>query len=150
MCRVTIQLGLLLLALPVSQTWSKDPLPLNTVLDANGNPIVIPVQQSALEIPPPLPQSSDTRNKSQDKQVSGKRKPPKKLSRKQQLASRSSVANDPACRWLDQRLKQLERAGNQKYGHQKQELKVRMQEWQCLKCGAEGPASGDHDKCQAR
>ncbi|MCL1038816.1 hypothetical protein L2750_16935 [Shewanella submarina] len=141
----------LLLALVSFHSWSKDPLPLDTVLDEHGNPIAIPKQQSALEMPAPATPSPEApRNKSNEKQVSDKAKKPRKLSRKQQLANRTSVANDPFCRWLDQRLKQLEKAGTQKYGHHAQERKVRMQEWQCLKCGAEGPATGDHHKCQAR
>ncbi|MGI2258523.1 hypothetical protein [Shewanella sp. GXUN23E] len=137
--------GLLLVTLTVG---AKEPLPLDTVLDANGNPIAIPQQtESALELPAPelIPISAK-----QEKQTKVKSQPAKKLSRKQALANRDSVANDPSCRWLDQRLKQLESTLKQKYGHQQDEYSVRFQEWQCLKCGAEGPVSGDHDKCQAR
>ncbi|MCF1428272.1 MAG: hypothetical protein LPH21_08105 [Shewanella sp.] len=140
-------LGLLLVTIPASPA-TKDPLPLDTVLDANGDPIAIPQRpRSALELPSPefMPPSPTPK-----KNPKVRSRTTQKLNRKQQLANRDSVANDPTCRWLDQRLKQLESAQKQKYGYQQDEYSVRFKEWQCLKCGAEGPGRGDHDKCQTR
>lgn len=133
-----------------TQPEEKQKLPLNTVLDAEGKPIPLPIRtQSALELPAPA--ESDAAGKQiRPKPVNSAQSKPKTLNRKQQLANRQSVANDPQCRWLHQRLKQLEATQIQTYGHHQQELKLRMQEWRCLKCGAEGPSQGDHDKCQAR
>ncbi|MCE9686159.1 hypothetical protein LZP73_08000 [Shewanella sp. AS16] len=73
-------------------------------------------------------------------------------SRKQTLASRAHVANDPGCRWLDNRMDQLEaqlRVKNNSFvqGYRR-ELTTRRREWQCLKCGAEGPSQADHSHCQ--
>ncbi|MBB1268846.1 hypothetical protein [Shewanella sp. SR44-3] len=76
----------------------------------------------------------------------------KTLSRKQQLASRKRVANDVGCRWLNSRMDHLEgqltQAGTQDLGHQAAELKIRQKEWQCLKCGVEGPSIADRSRCQ--
>jgi hypothetical protein len=74
------------------------------------------------------------------------------LSRKQQLASRRHVANDVSCRWLDSRMDHLEGqltpGGAQGLGHHAAELKIRQKEWQCLKCGVEGPSVEDRSRCQ--
>jgi hypothetical protein len=74
------------------------------------------------------------------------------LSRKQQLASRQHVANDVSCRWLDSRMDHLEGqltpGGAQDLGHHAAELKIRQKEWQCLKCGVEGPSVEDRSRCQ--
>ncbi|WP_445946859.1 hypothetical protein [Shewanella sp.] len=73
-------------------------------------------------------------------------------SRKQQLASRKHVANDVSCRWLNSRMDhlegQLKQSGTQGLGHQAAELKIRKKEWQCLKCGVEGPSVADRSRCQ--
>lgn len=125
-------------------------LPTEGATDSDGNPIVIPSQhQSALHYRSP---NTPTKKTKTTKRQSNKSTRQQKMSRKQLLASRQHVANDPSCRWLDKRMQQLEnRLKHQKkqhFGFQADELKVRKSEWICLKCGAEGPSQNDHNKCQ--
>lgn len=124
----------------------------DSALDSEGNPLLIPTEtRSALEYSQPASANySLPKNKKPKKP---KRK--KALSRKQQIASRANVANDPSCRWLNSRMDQLERtlassSKNTRYGHHSDELKIRHSEWKCMKCGAEGPRQSDHDRCQYR
>ena len=132
------------------------PLGIGVALDSEGKPIAIPTTGSALEYhPPEIHTSKKTKNKKSKLTKRSKKKSAKTLSRKQKLASRSSVANDPGCRWLDKRMDKLEQslsyAGNQtSYGFHRDELKIRHSEWLCMKCGAEGPNQRDHDTCQYR
>lgn len=132
-------------------------LPLGTVLDSQGNPIPLPSQQrSALEIPSIKPSATSKTTQYKPTKKTSRTKPKKRaLSPKQQLASRTSVANDPSCRWLDTRMDQLEKkltyegnSGSKSY-HQK-ELSAREREWKCMKCGTEGPNRVDRDKCQQK
>lgn len=141
----------------LAQPAQTAPLPLGTLLDNEGKPINVPNQvQSAFEYSPPTvtPAEPSKTTKSTKATQSNKAAKSKKLSRKQQLASREHVANDPNCRWLDKRMDQLESLlGNKQDNaakHQADELSARQKEWQCLKCGAEGPAQNDHSKCQYR
>ncbi|GIU01861.1 hypothetical protein [Shewanella morhuae] len=137
----------------LSKPKKTEPLPLGTLLDSHGQPINIPHQtQSALEYSTPV---TVPINPSKTKSTqSVKTSKAKKLNRKQQLASRNHVANDPNCRWLDQRIGQLEAQLNGKQSnnlqHVSDEASIRNKEWQCLKCGAEGPDQNDHSNCQYR
>lgn len=137
----------------LSQPPKNPQLPLGTLLDNNGQPIHIPNQrQSALEYSTPTVSLAETQ-KSQTHAPSKKTKS-KKLNRKQQLTSRAQVANDPNCRWLDKRMQQLEALSSSKQNkpaqYQLDELSARQKEWQCLKCGAEGPNQNDYSRCQYR
>ncbi|ABN59657.1 hypothetical protein [Shewanella baltica] len=141
----------------LSQSTQTAPLPLGTLLDSEGKPINLPDQeQSSFEYSAPTltPAEPSKATKSTKDTQSTKATKSKKLSRKQQLASREHVANDPNCRWLDKRMDQLEAqlGGKQDNAatHQADELSARQKEWQCLKCGAEGPAQNDHSNCQYR
>ncbi|MGI2131324.1 hypothetical protein ACRN93_08410 [Shewanella baltica] len=141
----------------LSQSTQTAPLPLGTLLDSEGKPINLPDQeQSSFEYSAPTltPTEPSKTTKSTNATQSTKTTKSKKLSRKQQLASREHVANDPNCRWLDKRMDQLEAqlGGKQDNAasHQADELSARQKEWQCLKCGAEGPAQNDHSNCQYR
>ncbi len=123
-------------------------------LDSDGLPITLPsTNKHALNYHSTI---SQKQQKSPAKTTNKKRKKKsKKLTRKQQLASRNHVANDPSCRWIDRRMDQLELglsyAGNNTgYGYHSRELKIRQNEWKCMKCGAEGPSQSDHDSCQYR
>lgn len=144
-----------LVSLP--QPAQAEPLPLGTLRDSNGQPIAIPSEpQSAFEYSAPTITPADS-SKSQATKATKKTTKPaktKKLTRKQQLASREQVANNPNCRWLDQRMSQLEAQMRSKQDNTSQyhadELSARQQEWQCLKCGAEGPNRDDHSRCQYR
>ena len=127
---------------------------LGVALDSEGKPILIPSQnRSAFDYHAEPHFKLQAPAKKKPKKL--RRKSTKTLSRKQQLASRSQVANDPSCRWLDSRIDKLEKSlkhrGNQKsYGFHRSELKIRTTEWKCMKCGAEGPSQVDHDRCQYR
>lgn len=142
----------LLLLCPYTIARDSSTLPLDTVLDDKGQPLTIPTQnKTALSYSAKPPASNSHSKKTpQSKPKSNY----KKISRKQQLASRKNVANDAGCRWLNGRMKQLEkqlRVGvNHRNQHQQQELSVRQDEWECLKCGVEGPNPSDHHSCQYR
>ncbi|MGL6122260.1 MAG: hypothetical protein ACRC1W_04385 [Shewanella sp.] len=148
----------------LAQPTQTTPFPLGTLLDSNGKPMNVPNQvQSGLEHSPttvnsterPQPKSNKATNLNKaTKSTSTQTTKSKKLTRKQQLASREHVANDPNCRWLDKRMEQLEALLGDKPDttakYQADELNARQKEWQCLKCGAEGPAQNDHSQCQYR
>lgn len=142
----------LLLLCPYTIARDSSTLPLGTVLDDKGQPLTIPTQNKTALSYSATPPASNSHSKKtpQSKPKSNY----KKISRKQQLASRKNVANDAGCRWLNGRMKQLEkqlRVGvNHRNQHQQQELSVRQDEWECLKCGVEGPHPSDHHSCQYR
>ncbi len=139
---------------PYSQANTKGPLPLGVVLDSEGNPISLPTQsQSALDYHSPT--SIKHHNSAEAKPTKKKQTRTKKLSRKQQLASRAHVANSPSCRWLNSRMNKLEQnltfTGNgSTNSYHRKELVIREKEWKCMKCGAEGPQQKDRDRCQYR
>lgn len=138
----------------LSKSSSTDPLPLGTLLDSEGKPLPIPAEQSALDYSPPTVNVDNPSPKTKTNKTQSTKTKNKKLSRKQQLASRDNIANDPSCRWLDARMSQLEtQIGNkrdQTADYHSDELNARKQEWQCLKCGAEGPNPDDYHRCQYR
>lgn len=135
----------------LSPNTPSEPLPLGTLLDSEGKPLAIPTEQSALEYSSPTVNVDEAKTKQTTKSTAAKKKKP---SRKQQLISRDRVANDPSCRWLNARMSQLEtQIGNRPdraASYHTDELSARQQEWQCLKCGAEGPNQDDHYRCQYR
>lgn len=128
-------------------------LTLGSVLNDKGQPLEIPNKPKSHfnYSPPPIESSSSPSPKIRRNQKSSPKKT-KAKSRKQQLASRSSVANDPSCRWLNGRMNSLERnlngELNSRNRHYQQELNIRQDEWECMKCGAEGPEQSDHAECQ--
>ncbi|TVP14486.1 hypothetical protein [Shewanella sp. KCT] len=133
-------------------------LPADGALDSEGNPLVIPDNPTGAlnyRASPTQPKSRrDKKSTQKPKQKRTKKLSQKQLSRKQQLASRQHVADDPSCRWLDKRMshleKSLKRQAKQDYGYQDKELRARHSEWVCMKCGAEGPSQSDHHRCQYR
>jgi len=143
-----------------SYSWAdtEERLPLGVVLDSEGNPISLPTdKRSALEFRSPEVTTSSRPdvNPSHHKKTRKKKVRTKKLSRKQQLAGRAHIANDPSCRWLNSRMNKLEEnltftGNNSANSYHKKELAIRSKEWKCLKCGAEGPEQKDHDRCQHR
>ncbi len=142
----------LLLFCPNSIASDSPVLPLGVVLDDQGQPLTIPTQDKTALSYSSIPPASNS--KSKKKPPSKPKAKNKSNSRKQQLSSRKSIANDAGCRWLNGRMKQLEKqltAGvNHRNRHQQQELSVRQDEWECLKCGVEGPNPSDHHSCQYR
>ncbi|MCZ4339151.1 hypothetical protein [Shewanella colwelliana] len=133
---------------PITETHT---LPQNVALDSEGNPIAVPTgDKAALNY-----HAAPVQSVSQPITTKHLRKSkPKKRSRKQQLASRDNVADNPSCRWLNKRMHHLEKTlktGNAKqFGYQYDELQARQSEWVCMKCGAEGPNQDDHNRCQYR
>ena len=133
------------------------PLALGSVLNDKGQPIHVPSKTQShfnYSAPATTASSLSPQTKSPQTKPSHKNqaKKPKPKNRKQRLASRSSVANDPGCRWLNNRMNNLDKylsAGvNSRNRHYQQELDIRQKEWQCMKCGAEGPEQSDHASCQ--
>ncbi|MFT5789297.1 MAG: hypothetical protein ACI8SJ_001413 [Shewanella sp.] len=129
------------------------PLPLGAVLDDKGQPLAIPTQPKTALSYTPVKQT-ETTSASKQSPSKPKAKKTKKMSHKQQLASRTKVANDAGCRWLNSRMnlleKQLNLGVNNRNMHHQQELNARQNEWECLKCGMEGPNQSDHHSCQYR
>ncbi|WP_372869970.1 hypothetical protein [Shewanella sp.] len=115
-------------------------------LDSQGNPLVIPAAPSpGLEF-----SGRDYVDQSQKSERSSKRTPRRESAAA--TASRPYVADDPNCRWLDNRMGQLEKLLTSRGAgeHHGDELKARQKEWRCLKCGSNGPRQGDHDRCMYR
>ncbi len=125
-------------------------IPEDGALDSNGNPLIIPKQpKSSLHYRSEEAKTAPSKpRKNQTKQLKKSKKGHK------QQAKRSYVANDPSCRWLNKRMQQLEKQIKQQSKPNRafhtKELKVRQKEWNCLKCGAEGPQVNDHARCQYR
>ncbi|MFV0596020.1 hypothetical protein [Shewanella sp.] len=138
----------------LSKATTSESLPLGTLLDSEGKPLPLPTQQSALDYESPVIDTDNKPAKTNANKAKSATSKKKKLNRKQQLASRERVANNPSCRWLNARMSQLEtQIGNRPdkaASYQTDELSARQQEWQCLKCGAEGPNQDDHYRCQYR
>lgn len=123
-------------------------LPLGTLLDANGQPMALPQQhQGAMHYQ--APKQSPIKPRS-NPAPSSQRNHAGKGKSKASNTKRITVANDPTCRWLDQRLKQLQIQQQQRYGHQQRELTLRRKEWRCLDCAGKGPEAGDHARCQIK
>ncbi|MCL1077126.1 hypothetical protein D5R81_03610 [Parashewanella spongiae] len=122
-------------------------LRLNSATDDQGQPLKIPKDDNNSHFEGAV---SVVDNNSQNEQT----KPRffKDLSRKEMLHSRASIANDPSCRWLHNRLQFLEHklkmGMDMRFGFHKKEWKARHKEWVCLKCGVEGPSIHDYAQCQ--
>ena len=67
---------------------------------------------------------------------------------------RSKIANDPNCRWLDNRVKHLQKklrqTQNNKFSHYQDEIDIRNKEFKCLKCASTGPIDIDRNICQPK
>jgi hypothetical protein len=126
---------------------------LGQALDNQGNPITAnPKIQISLEF---LEQDIPEVSNSETPKSSKRKQPSNKSARTATNKSpRQKIANDPGCRWLDTRMDHLEdqlrSPHNQTLGHQESELKIRQKEWRCLKCAKQGPAQGDHSRCQQK
>ncbi|MCL1099137.1 hypothetical protein [Shewanella gelidii] len=135
-------------------TNNKRTLPMNVILDNQGNPIRFPPQtqpaldysskEAAIETPPKRIKSRQSKSKQ-----SSVHKKSSKPSKKH--LAQIATADHPRCRWLNQRLKQLRKserqAGNSKYGYHAQERTQRLKEWDCLNCKGQGPSIKDLRHC---
>ncbi|WP_144211627.1 hypothetical protein [Shewanella donghaensis] len=137
-------------AAPKKQT-APDQLPMNVVLDHQGQPITLPAQQSALDysademrLDKPLPQSRSTTNTNTKTNTRTSTKTTsKKLAKK--------TINDPTCHWLNQRMKQLNsQLKRNKSEPIETELSHRQKEWDCLDCSTTGPSQAQYSQCQYR
>jgi hypothetical protein len=64
----------------------------------------------------------------------------------------TTIANDPSCRWLNNRIKHLQKkqrqTQNSQFSHYQDEIDIRESEWTCLKCATSGPNNVDRGECQ--
>ncbi len=131
----------------INQQNPTNALPIGSVLDSQGQPIAIPQPQSALEYAADEMQldRADTIQVSSDpvsmRDASAAKVSPKMV-----------VANDPSCRWLANRIKQLstQLKHNKDASYLQTELSHRQDEWQCMDCQGSGPAQGQQAECQYR
>jgi len=119
-------------------------LPPQYASDHQGNAIIIPTEQrSALEY----------RAKDSDLKPSQQARTTTKTPRASTTAS-TTIANDPNCRWLNNRLthlqKKLRQTQNNQFSHYQDEIDIRETEWTCLKCASTGPSHVDRNACQAK
>ncbi|MEH6463859.1 MAG: hypothetical protein V7771_08055 [Shewanella psychromarinicola] len=123
-------------------------LPSQYATDHQGNVIIIPTEQrSALEY-----RADDIYLK-----PSHKKSPIKKNNTRSSITASSGVnsttiANDPSCRWLNNRIKHLQKkqrqTQNSQFSHYQDEIDIRESEWTCLKCATSGPNNVDRGECQ--
>lgn len=113
-------------------------LPQNTVLDAEGQPIAIPdTPKVSLNY-----QSSSYINNAKPAE-----KRENDLSKAKTLNRQIYIANDPNCRWLNSRIKTLQKFSKQKFSHYHNEINRRLKEWRCLNCEGKGPSQADYARC---
>lgn len=147
-----------LISITLCFSTEAEPLPLGTVLDANGEEITIPSQQnsslhySSRESLKSIKPKTVFHNTSKIKQLNNSSS---KTNNKHKYSSQQYVANDPSCRWLNNRIQLLQNNLKnsrhlRKDNYQKQELKIRRAEWDCMNCTGEGPSQSDYDRCQYR
>lgn len=150
---------------PTTQSHAASPLPLGSLLDSQGHALPLPSQTLAdfsysSPVTPELTPAKTPRSKKSPKaktvnaNTSTKRAKTQSNTSKQLLTRRENVANDANCRWLDNRMTQLEsqlpKNTDHKNAHQQTELSARWQEWQCLQCDSQVTANIDRSHCQYR
>ncbi|MFS1436678.1 hypothetical protein [Shewanella sp. 10N.286.48.A6] len=136
---------------PNQASLSMKSLPMNVVLDHQGQAIELPATQSALDysademlLEPSSTQQAVKRDTStaNNKKATSKNKP---------LRLAKKTANDPSCRWLGNRIKQLRVQLKRHYSdHVETELSHRQNEWDCLQCSTSGPSQEQYSQCQYR
>lgn len=119
-------------------------LPPQSASDSQGNRITLPTEtSSALEyraddiyLKPSLQQHIDA---NQSPHFSSSQ-------------TRPSMVDDPSCRWLNNRIKHLQKKQRQtqhsQFSHYQDEIDIREDEWACLKCATSGPGNVDRGACQ--
>lgn len=119
-------------------------LPQQSAIDSQGNVIELPDDtRSALEyraddiyLKPSLQQHIDATHQA----TSSSRQ------------ANITMADDPNCRWLNNRIKHLKNQQRQtqhsQFSHYQDEIDIREAEWDCLKCASSGPNSVDRGACQ--
>lgn len=123
-------------------------LPLQYATDHQGNVIVIPTEQSsALEY-----RADDIYLKPSHKKSPIKKNNTRSSTAKRTTLKSKTIANDPSCRWLHSRIKQLQKkqrqTQNSQFSHYQDEIDIRESEWACLKCATSGPNNVDRGECQ--
>lgn len=125
-------------------------LPMGIVLDSQGNPISLPPEQNALNFSSAEMLRDESTAPYANQQT--KNTPGKTQLTASTKTKKVSTANDPSCRWLANRIKQLSKQIKQhsETDYFKTELSHRQEEWQCMDCEGAGPAQGQQDECQYR
>lgn len=123
-------------------------LPSQYATDHQGNVIVIPTEQSsALEY-----RADDIYLKPRHKKSPIKKNNTRSSTVKRTTLKSATIANDPSCRWLHSRIKQLQKkqrhTQNSQFSHYQDEIDIREGEWACLKCATSGPNNVDRGECQ--
>ena len=122
-------------------------LPMDVILDNQGKPISLPAEQSALDYSANEMRLDESIYQSSPARVTYKRND-LRIS-KQKMAKKT--INDPSCRWLGQRMKQLKiQLKRNKAEHIETELTHRQEEWDCLHCSTTGPTQAQYSQCQYR
>ncbi|MBB1439791.1 hypothetical protein H5202_14140 [Shewanella sp. SG41-4] len=126
-----------------------DSLPTQYATDHQGNVIVIPTEQSsALEY-----RADDIYLKpSRKKLITTQSNAGSSISKRSNTMSITTITNDPNCRWLNNRIKNLKKkqrqTQNSQFSHYQDEIDIRQKEWTCLKCATSGPNNVDRGECQ--
>lgn len=118
------------------------------VFDSEGRPLKINPPSLALEY---YADEALVDRTWASKSKPSKSKPTKSKNKASPALAAHKVANDPSCRWLDNRISYLQRKlrpGTQNQQHFEREMTARLDEWKCLKCESKGPSEGDHALCQ--
>lgn len=117
------------------------------VYDSDGRPIKISQPSFALEYNAEEAFVAPYRLQNATKSIKGSGK----TSTKTKSSAMAKMADDPSCRWLNNRITYLQgkvRSENRYQQHFDKELSDRLSEWKCLQCAGKGPSQGDHDRCQ--
>ncbi|WP_153916011.1 hypothetical protein [Shewanella sp. TC10] len=122
------------------------PLPMGMVFDHQGQPISLPPAQGSLNFSSTEMLRDESAAPYKKPQIANKPKPTK-LS-----ASSVKIANDPSCRWVGNRIKQLSKQlkHHDQAAYLQTELSHREAEWQCMDCEGNGPSQGQQAECQYR
>lgn len=117
------------------------------VYDSEGRPIKVSQPSFSLEYNADEALVERYKLQSATKSIKGS----VKTSTKKKSPAAAKMADDPSCRWLNNRITYLRgkvRSENRHQQHFEKELSVRLSEWKCLQCAGKGPSLGDHDRCQ--
>jgi len=126
--------------LSAAELNNQTPRPHNRAVDADGKPLPVPeefkaaLEYRAVEARTPVISSGDH-----------------KKSRASKTKTTPTVANDASCRWLHNRITDLQRrleSSSHIDAYLEAELSQHQQQWSCLKCASTGPSSADLSRCR--
>jgi hypothetical protein len=128
-------------------------LPSQYATDHQGNVIIIPTEhRSALEYRADDIYLKPSHKKPTTKQNNTRSSISKHSTITNTAIASKTIANDPSCRWLNNRIKHLQKkqrqTQNSQFSHYQDEIDIRESEWTCLKCATSGPNNVDRGECQ--